>query len=320
MRHFARLAALGWISGGCGAVPAVAPDPQPQAPVESPVLAAAPDTADPAPAADPPSTLATAAAEPVAPCLPEMVFVAQRFCIDRYEATMVDKTTRRPFSPFFPPSRKEVRRAIAGQKWGPAALGKEELEPPVPLLPEWERNPDVEALAVSAAHVTPQAYLSKPTAKAACEAAGKRLCHLTEWKLACRGDQNTRYPYGDKYRIGVCNVHGTSHPASILYGNASLGHWDPRLNQVTVDGALLLHQTGETPKCRSAWGADGVYDMVGNLDEWVEDDKSTFVGGFYARDTFRGCDARVSKHPPIFFDFTTGVRCCADRRDGKSTD
>jgi hypothetical protein len=56
--------------------------------------------------------------------------------------------------------------------------------------------------------------------------------------------------------------------------------------------------------------------MVGNLDEWVEDDKSTFVGGFYARDTFRGCDARVSKHPPVFFDFTTGVRCCTARRDG----
>jgi formylglycine-generating enzyme required for sulfatase activity len=246
-----------------------------------------------------------------------MVFVAQRFCIDRYEATMVDKATRRPFSPFYPPSRKEVRRAIAGQTWGPAALGKEAIEPPVPLLPEWERGPDVEALAVSAPHVTPQAYISKPTAKAACEAAGKRLCTLEEWKVACRGEQNTRHPYGDKYKIGVCNVHGTSHPASILYGNASLGHWDPRLNQVTVDGASLLRQTGETPKCRSAWGDDGVYDMVGNLDEWVEDEKSTFVGGFYARDTFRGCDARVSKHPPIFFDFTTGVRCCAERREGK---
>jgi len=243
-----------------------------------------------------------------------MVHVAERFCIDRYEATMVDRASRRPFSPFYPPSRKELRRAIAGQKWGPAALGKEEIEPPVPLLPEWERGPDVEPMAVSAAHVTPQAYVSKPTAKAACESAGKRLCTLDEWKLACRGDQNTRHPYGDKYRIGLCNVHGTSHPASILYGNASLGHWDPRLNQVMVDGAPLLRPTGETPKCRSTWGNDAVYDMVGNLDEWVEDEKSSFVGGFYARDTFRGCEARVSKHPPIFFDFTTGVRCCADRK------
>jgi sulfatase modifying factor 1 len=318
MRLLARLAAVGWLSVGCGTVPAPIPELSAPIPIESPALAASRSTPvePPSQPAPPPQE----SAEPIAPCTPEMVLVAQRFCVDRYEATMVDKTTHRPFSPFYPPSRKEVRRAIAGQKWGPAALGKEEIEPPVPVLPEWERGPGIEALAVSEAHVTPQAYVSKPTAKAACESAGKRLCSLAEWKLACRGDQNTRYPYGEKYRIGLCNVHITSHPASILYGNASLGHWDPRLNQVTVDGAPLLRSTGETPKCRSSWGADGVYDMVGNLDEWVEDDKSTFVGGFYARDTFRGCDARVSKHPPVFFDFTTGVRCCADRRDGKTAE
>ena len=191
MRLFARLAALGWMTGGCGAVPAPPPDPPPQVSVEPTFVAASPDTAEPAPASEPPPPRV---AEPVAPCPAEMVFIAQRFCIDRYEATMVDKATRRPFSPFYPPSRKEIRRAIAGQKWGPAALGKEELEPPVPLLPEWERGPDVEALAVSEPHATPQAYLSKPTAKAACESAGKRLCTLAEWKLACRGDQNTRHP------------------------------------------------------------------------------------------------------------------------------
>ena len=317
MRLFALLAAIGWLSLGCGAVPAPPLDTSEPRPAVPLVLAAAPAPPEPPPVSE---TAAVEATEPVAPCPADMVLVAQRFCIDRYEATMVDKATRRPFSPFYPASRKEVRRAIAGQKWGPAALGKEEIEPPVPLLPEWERGPDVEALAVSAAHATPQAYLSKPTAKAACETAGKRLCTLAEWKIACRGDQNTRYPYGEKYRIGLCNVHGTTHPASILYGNASLGHWDPRLNQVTVDGAPLLRPTGETPKCKSTWGDDGVYDMVGNLDEWVEDEKSTFMGGFYARDTFRGCDARVSKHPPIFFDFTTGVRCCAERGDGKGAE
>jgi formylglycine-generating enzyme len=320
MRLSATLATIGWISVGCGAVPAPPLD-RSEPPSAEPLLAERLVLAAAAPTpTEPPTTPPTPNAEPTMPALPcpaEMVLVAGRFCIDRYEATMIDKTTRRPFSPFYPASRKEVRRALAGQKWGPAALGKEEVEPPVPLLPEWERGPDVEALAVSAAHVTPQAYLSKPTAKAACETAGKRLCTLDEWKTACRGDQNMRHPYGDKYRRGVCNVHGMTHPASILYGNASLGHWDPRLNQVTVDGAPLLRPTGETPKCRSTWGNDAVYDMVGNLDEWVEDDKSTFVGGFYARDTSRGCDARVSKHPPLFFDFTTGVRCCAERRDGK---
>jgi len=172
------------------------------------------------------------------------------------------------------------------------------------------------AKAVSRKGVVPQGYVSKPTARAACEAAGKRLCQLAEWKLACRGDQDTRFPYGASYRAGACNVHQRHHAAAILWGDASLGHWDPRLNQLPVEGSPLLRTTGETATCRSAWGDDAVYDMVGNLDEWVDDPstKGTFVGGFYARDTVRGCDAKVTQHPGVFFDFSTGVRCCSDPR------
>jgi formylglycine-generating enzyme len=311
MRDLAQAALLSVLLG-CAAVP-------PSAREASPSESGEPPTAIAAPLQPPPPVPQEAAPEPApsdsgAPCPTDMVLVLDRFCIDRYEATMVDKSSGRGFSPYYPPNRREAKKAVAGQKWGPAALGKEEIDPPVPRLPEWERGEGTEALAVSVPQVVPQAYVSKLTAKAACETAGKRLCAIDEWKLACRGEKNTRHPYGDKYKIGMCNVHGTSHPASILYGNASLGHWDPRLNQVVVNGAPLLKPTGATPTCRSAWGTDGVYDMVGNLDEWVEDGKATFVGGFYARDTFRGCDAKVSRHPAMFFDFSTGVRCCADRR------
>ena len=248
--------------------------------------------------------------EKASPCPAEMVLVDHRFCIDRYEAAMVDVGSGQVFSPFYPPDLVEMRKAVIGQLWGLAALGKEQLRPPVPLLPSWQRGANTKARAVSRGGVTPQGYLSKHTAQAACEAAGKRLCKIDEWKLACRGDQKTRFPYGPAYREGVCNVHSPHHAAAILHGDASLGHWDPRLNQLPVDGAPLLKQTGETTACKSQWGNDGVYDMVGNLDEWVDDKKGTFVGGFYARDTVRGCDAIVSEHGPTFFDFSTGVRCC----------
>jgi hypothetical protein len=50
--------------------------------------------------------------------------------------------------------------------------------------------------------------------------------------------------------------------------------------------------------------------MVGNLDEWVDDPRGAFLGGFYARATSNGCDARVSEHPPEYFDYSLGVRCC----------
>jgi formylglycine-generating enzyme required for sulfatase activity len=184
------------------------------------------------------------------------------------------------------------------------------------LLPEWQRSPEARARAVSRKGVVPQGYLSRPTAKAACEAGGKRLCTIDEWKLACRGEKSTRFPYGAVYRYRACNIRQHEHAAAILWGDASLGHWDPRLNLVTVEGAALVKPTGDTETCRSPWGDDGVYDMVGNLDEWVDGDraKGTFVGGFYARDTVRGCDAKVSEHPPVFFDFSTGVRCCAEVR------
>jgi formylglycine-generating enzyme required for sulfatase activity len=240
--------------------------------------------------------------------------VPGRFCIDRYEASMVDGRTGQMFSPFYPPALEEMRRAVNGQPWGLAALGRAELRPPVPRLPDWQRTPEAKARAVSTKGVVPQGYLSRPTAKAACEAAGKRLCKLSEWKIACRGENDTRFPYGPTYRAGACNVRGRHHAAAILWGDASLGHWDPRLNQLRVEGAPLLHTTGETESCRSPWGGDGIYDMVGNLDEWVDDPdtKGTFVGGFYARDTVRGCDAKVTEHPAVFFDFSTGVRCCAD--------
>src|SRR6266545_4392555 len=90
-------------------------------------------------------------------CPDDMVFVAHRFCIDRYEASMVDDRTGVPFSPYYPPNLEEMRKAVVGQLWGPAALGKQQLQPPVPLLPEWQRSPAAKARAVSRPHVTPQA-------------------------------------------------------------------------------------------------------------------------------------------------------------------
>lgn len=245
-------------------------------------------------------------------CPAEMVLVADRVCVDRYEVTMVDVRTNVEFSPYYPPTLGELRRALQGQTWHLAAVGKETLHPAVPRVPEWQRSGEARPRAVSKAGVTPQGYVSKVTALAACEASGKRLCTHEEWSTACRGDQNTPFPYGSTYQVGACNVRVRHHPAAILYGDASIGHWDPRLNQVQVEGSRLLRPTGATPSCRSAWGTDGIYDMVGNLDEWVQDGKSTFAGGFYARDTVRGCDARVGQHGQSYFDYSTGVRCCAD--------
>jgi hypothetical protein len=116
----------------------------------------------------------------------------------------------------------------------------------------------------------------------------------------------------------VCNVHRQFHPAFILHGNSSLGHRDPRLNLLfESERNPLLRPTGATLKCASPWNGDAVYDMVGNIDEWVEGEKApAFVGGFYARSTTKGCEAIVDSHAAIYYDYSTGARCCRDAPAG----
>jgi hypothetical protein len=101
-----------------------------------------------------------------------------------------------------------------------------------------------------------------------------------------------------------------AHPAAILHNDASIGHLDPRLNLVKGPEGPLLRTTGATARCASKWGDDVIYDMVGNLDEWVDDAAGAFHGGFYARATRAGCDARISTHPRAYADYSLGVRCC----------
>jgi hypothetical protein len=55
-----------------------------------------------------------------------------------------------------------------------------------------------------------------------------------------------------------------------------------------------------------------VYDLVGNLDEWIDEPGGAFAGGFYARSTQAGCEAVITAHPKGYADYSTGFRCCRD--------
>jgi len=238
-------------------------------------------------------------------CPAEMVDVGGRFCVDRYEASLVDAARGREISPYFAPSRGDALQALAAFEDGepPGA-------PPLPLIPAWERIEIFSPRAESNAGVVPNGYVSGLLAAKACEAAAKRLCTLSEWQEACRGERQQKFPYGDRYEAGACNVGREAHPAAVLYGNASLHHLDPRLNLVAGSEGPLLRRTGESARCRSEWSGDAAHDMVGNLDEWVDEPSGMFAGGFYARATVEGCDARITQHPPEYYDYSVGVRCC----------
>jgi formylglycine-generating enzyme len=259
------------------------------------------------------------AEEPLAPrrrCPADMVDV-RGFCIDRFEMSAVDAKTGEALSPYYPPAPVEFEAVYDYWTLEARTLGSAPARAmPLPEPSSWQRANKFAPRAVSRAGVIPQGYLSYHGAKKACENAGKRLCTEREWVTACGSERGFKFPYGEKYRALACNVYRPFHPASFLHENASLGHRDPRLNLLVEDGKdPLLRPTGATPDCLSRWGADAVYDMVGNIDEWVEGEKRpAFVGGFYARSTYKGCEAKVDVHAPAYYDYSTGTRCCANFR------
>ncbi len=199
-------------------------------------------------------------------------------------------------------------------------------------------------MAESRSGVFPQAYINRFESAAACRAAGKRLCTLREWFNACRGARRMPYPYGPRERSGVCNV-GKPHLLGRFHGETP-GLWsyrsafnDPRLDQV----AGFLARTGAYSHCV---GRTGLYDMVGNLHEWVSDTirppgstmppvahrvlarldreagHGVFMGGFYStRDEHgNGCGFVTIGHQPAYHDYSTGFRCCrAPARDAPRT-
>lgn len=254
------------------------------------------------------------AARPELPCPAEMVALPG-YCIDRWEIALVDRATQQELSPYYPPSLPLLTRVFAVWELEREHFGSEAARRmPLPDLPAVQRGGGFTPQAVSRPGVVPQGYLTHYLARAACENAGKRLCTEAEWVHACRGSRRQAHPYGPDYRARRCNIHRAIHPAFALHANSSAGHTDPRLNLlVEADRDPLLRLTGASSSCRSVWGDDAIFDMVGNLDEWIADEGGVFVGGFYARATTKGCEARVGSHAPSYYDYSLGTRCCRDR-------
>ncbi len=220
-------------------------------------------------------------------CPPDMASIDDRYCIDRFEASLVEilpNGDERPWSPFDVLDRSQGRSNI-------------------PLV-----------RAVSAQGVTPQGYVSEVQAKAACARSGKRLCKAPEWKKACMGPQKTTYPYGNRNEAGRCNDQGRSPMSTVfgLSGGSRPSLWTPHMNDPRLNAlAGTLSKTGSREGCTNEYG---VYDMVGNVHEWVDDPDGTFLGGFYL-DTHQlgdGCNYRTPGHDIYYHDYSTGFRCCAD--------
>jgi len=211
-------------------------------------------------------------------CPAGMASVNGRFCVDRYEGSIVEVTATGETRPH------------------PYYLGVEGLQ----------------TRALSVPGVKPQGHISARQASDACKASGKRLCKPQEWRTACMGPDKSTWGYGAQKEDHRCNDHGRS-PIGVVFPHAGSPNWgwnqlnDEKLNQ--VEGTLA--ETGAHPGCTNGYG---VFDMVGNLHEWVDDPAGTFQGGYY-QDTHingDGCGYRTTAHNFVYHDYSTGFRCCAD--------
>jgi sulfatase modifying factor 1 len=211
---------------------------------------------------------------------------ATPYCIDRWEASLVEVTdggVEQPFPFFQMPKGKRVR-------------------------------------AVSREGVVPQGYASQLDASAACAAAAKRLCTEAEWVRACKGPKGTTFPYGNERRAGACNDHGTNAmlrmpPSLRAMTMINMNH--PALLQMTGTVA----PSGAHVECTNEYG---VNDMMGNLHEWIADGipdaqesraphAAAFAGGFFLDTQINGdgCDYKTTAHADWYHDYSTGFRCCS---------
>jgi hypothetical protein len=210
------------------------------------------------------------------PACPDGMIPVADFCVDAYEAALVeelDSGGERTWSPFFNPGHRTVR-------------------------------------AVSIEGAVPQGYITGEQARAACQRAGKRLCTSDEWLRACRGSADNIFPYGDSRDPGVCNDARSEHPAVDYFDTNEDWIWSELGNACIGQQDDTVAHSGSHTGCVSE---DGAYDMMGNVHEWVADSSGVFRGGFYAdtRINGDGCLYATTAHSTQHWDYSTGFRCCA---------
>ena len=140
-----------------------------------------------------------------------------------------------------------------------------------------------------------------------CKKANKRLCTEDEWTFACEGEDAMPYPYGfdrDKDACVVDKAWKPYDPNAYGKGKEAVAAELDRLWQGVASGAQ--------PKCKSPFG---VYDMIGNVDEWtrsaVPGRPSILKGGYWGPVRTR-CRPTTRAHGEAHAFYQQGFRCCSD--------
>lgn len=166
---------------------------------------------------------------------------------------------------------------------------------------------DEETEPCSVAGVRPWHSVRWSDADRACDSIGWRLCTGAELAAACGGEDTNAFCYGPTFREGVCNVREAFRDPSTMVGSeAPTGYFEDCVSQA------------------------GVYDLTGNLWEWVSDrDDMDGRTRYYRaagwktlaerhRDADQECTV-VHRLPgltaPSYLQPYVGFRCCRDQPD-----
>jgi formylglycine-generating enzyme required for sulfatase activity len=145
----------------------------------------------------------------------------------------------------------------------------------------------------------------------------KRLCTEREWVRACEGPDGRRYPYGNTYRDEVCN---DDRPWIAVHWK-ELGRW-PR--DAALDEGSRLFQADMSGARAACMSAEGVFDLTGNVAEWVRRSgasphtgydhvlKGCFWSGCF-KEPRPSCAFTNGVHPGSFRTYEAGFRCCTER-------
>jgi formylglycine-generating enzyme required for sulfatase activity len=161
----------------------------------------------------------------------------------------------------------------------------------------------------------PRVLTSWRNAKKMCEAEGKRLCTEDEFNFACEGPEMLPYLYGYDRDATKCNFDKEyrypDHSHQMLeYDECQLDAWC----KAELDRLDQREKIGQRTTC-VAWS--GVYDMNGNVNEWVElpgkksPDRSGLKGGWWGPIRAR-CRPTVTFHKESDYGYEAGFRCCTD--------
>ncbi len=151
-------------------------------------------------------------------------------------------------------------------------------------------------------------------ARDVCANEGKRLCAAEEWTLACEGPERKPYPFGFARDATACNFD----KPYILPDN--FAYDDPQTRAAEVARVNQSEPSGSRPACVSDYG---VFDMTGNVDEWVVNShgspqgpefQSGLKGGYWGPVRNR-CRPMTTDHNNWHHGYQIGFRCCKDTED-----